>query len=738
MIRRASLCAAVAAVLALPRAAYAQDTTDLQALLSEHVFTTASTTAQYASVAPALSTTVTFEELQLYGLRTVAVAINFLGLGVVTSDPLTQPDVGSRGVLFAGDDGKHFLLLINGHAVNESLFGTARFDQAAGFPIDLVDHIEIVVGPGSVLYGSNAMMGVINVITKSATDYAGGHASVEVGLGPTVMASAGTGIKFKMLGAPSEVTAGVEYDQRTIQPTFSTETFPATLNGISFRVPFGGSEPPGVWGGTLSNGDTARTGSGLVRFRSGDFEVNVFASTDTRGIPYATQTQPAEFDDADSYILEQAIRADVRHQANISSLVQLTSRVYGDGYQRKSRVDAPGFLLLRSQPIVSLYNVGVARWAGIEERLNLNWLGDQSLVTMLGIDARERWASAKGDLLDAKTGAYIDATVGHFDVDSPLVAPYVQQTYSPTRWLDLNAGARLDDDSRYSPVLSPRAAVAVKPWDKGTLNLAYSQAFRAPTWGETSISNYQIAPSDNLVPEHVRSAEGSFEQRFETQRVLFGVFRTWWDNLIEPTELPPSERTRLENAFRIPSVVGTLQQYRNVASIDNYGWNAAWEGTLVDGRLRYGANLTGAYTRQTTGGVTSPLALAPEIFGNARVAYVAGGLLPAPAFAVSLLGPRPADRLSTTGALLPETSTTADMLLTLTGAVPGVSGLRYRASGEYITASHGPYTAGPDLTYEVLNGSVLPTPVFAPIQQVRLFLGLRYDFATGNAGGGRP
>ena len=77
------------------------------------------------------------------------------------------------------------------------------------------------------------------------------------------------------------------------------------------------------------------------------------------------------------------------------------------------------------------------------------------------------------------------------------------------------------------------------------------------------------------------------------------------------------------------------------------------------------------------------------------------------------------------------------MLLTLTGAVP-VSGLRYRASGEYITASHGPYTAGPDLTFEVQNGSVLPTPVFAPIQQVRLFLGLRYDFATGNAGGGRP
>src|SRR4029077_1237339 len=148
------------------------------------------------SAAPALSTTITAEDLKLFGIRTVAEAIDFLSLGVVASDPLRTPDVGARGVLFANDDGKHFLLLVNGHAMNDPLYGAARFDEGMGVPIDLVDHIEVIVGPGSVLYGSNAMMGVINVITRGGSDYRGRHATAEYEPGRSVRASAGTGFTF--------------------------------------------------------------------------------------------------------------------------------------------------------------------------------------------------------------------------------------------------------------------------------------------------------------------------------------------------------------------------------------------------------------------------------------------------------------------------------------------------------------------------------------------------------------
>jgi outer membrane receptor for ferrienterochelin and colicins len=731
VLRRSPFAVAALALLAAGPAR-ADDTSDLQAILSEHVITTASTTAQRASAAPAISTTITAEDLQLYGIRTIAEAIEFFSLGVTTANNLRSTDVGSRGVLFENDDGKHVLLLVNGHAVNDPLYGAARFDQGAGVPIDLVDHIEVIVGPGSVLYGSNAMMAVVNVITKSASDYKGVHVVGEFEPGASGHGSVGTGFTFKLAGAPSEITAAFDYYQR-FGPNldFEVQQIPSIVipGSSAMNHLFGPHEPvTNEWGGTESHAYFAQAPSGMLRFRSGDFDVNVTASSYKQGIPYATSAEGDAFDDGDSYQLERSLRADVRHQATLSQLVQLSSRIYADSYDRQRRAVVPGYLALRPQSFVQYYDAGVARWAGIEERVSFNWLHDQSLVTLVGLDARLETASAKEDILDAGSGAYLAPTVGHIDTHATLVAPYVQQTYDPTNWLGFNAGARVDADSRYDAVVSPRAAASIKPWENATVKADYSQAFRAPTWAETSLANYEIAPSSNVVPETVRSIEASIEQRFGTHRILFGVFRTWWDDLIEATPLSVDARTQLQTQGLLPKVVGNLEQFTNLASVDNYGWNGSLEGTL--GHVHYGVSATGAFTRQFASGVGSPLVVAPQIFGNARLAYVFENGLPSPALVLGFMGPRPADRLTQEGQLLPEAPPLADLRFTLSGKVPAITGLSYRASAEYVTASHGPYTAGPDLTF-LQYETALPAAGFAPIDQFRAFVGLRYDFAGG-------
>src|SRR5437870_459893 len=69
--------------------------------------------------------------------------------------------------------------------------GTAYYEQGLALPLELVDHIELVLGPGSVLYGGNAMLGVINIVTKSSRAYRGltlvaeGGVSPQQGLGGT-------------------------------------------------------------------------------------------------------------------------------------------------------------------------------------------------------------------------------------------------------------------------------------------------------------------------------------------------------------------------------------------------------------------------------------------------------------------------------------------------------------------------------------------------------------------------
>src|SRR6478735_8523816 len=188
--------------------AFAQDVSGLEGLLSEQIVSTASKHAEGASSAPALSTNISAEDLRMYGIRTVAEAVDFLGIAVGSSDNLSGGEVGARGVLLTGDKGSHFLLLVDGQTMNDPLRGGTTFGPGAGIPIELVDHIEIVVGPGSVLYGSNAMFGIVNVVTKRAKDYSGARVIVESTLPISVRVGAGAGAEFKLFGAPMVSGAG--------------------------------------------------------------------------------------------------------------------------------------------------------------------------------------------------------------------------------------------------------------------------------------------------------------------------------------------------------------------------------------------------------------------------------------------------------------------------------------------------------------------------------------------------
>ena len=63
--------------------------------------------------------------------------------------------------------------MIDGLRVNDNVYDSVMMGETFPLDIDLVDRIEIVRGPGSSVYGGNAMFGVINVITRSGRDLDG-------------------------------------------------------------------------------------------------------------------------------------------------------------------------------------------------------------------------------------------------------------------------------------------------------------------------------------------------------------------------------------------------------------------------------------------------------------------------------------------------------------------------------------------------------------------------------------
>src|SRR5262249_39807269 len=105
---------------------HSQDVQDLQGLLDTNVVTAASQTVETAEVAPAISSTITSEQLRRYGLHTIEEAVNFLALSVSSSGRnfhARPAELGARGVAIPGDQGNHVLLLVNGHHVNEPGLG---------------------------------------------------------------------------------------------------------------------------------------------------------------------------------------------------------------------------------------------------------------------------------------------------------------------------------------------------------------------------------------------------------------------------------------------------------------------------------------------------------------------------------------------------------------------------------------------------------------------------------------
>jgi outer membrane cobalamin receptor len=684
--------------------ARADDGGDLAALLSEKVVTTASKTAETSSAAPATASLMTAEDMHRYGIRTVDEAIAFLSLGGFSSDNLYNPEIGARGVLIPGDQGAHMLVLVDGHAVNEPLHGAANLGRGLGIPIELVDHIELILGPGSVLYGSNAMLGVINIVTKRSRSYSGVHAVAESEIGKSYRAGASFGASTKLLNAPFQIVSGFELYQQD-GPTFQFGPQGVVDDLFSMQpMRFSRTGPAtGIWGGTADKSHYATVPAGYLRLEWGKFTLNVHASTFKRAAPYSSQyiNVISDFNDPENHQIDRVLRGDLTYRTQLTSHAGFTARVYGDSTDRRTYVDYSRRLACRF-PVTTCREAdeGLSRWLGSELQGSLDWWNNGRAVTLLGVDGRYRYAQGRSDLLDYDTGRPLRSSTALIDANHPMFAAYLQQTVQPFTWLAFNGGARLDYDPRFDPVVSPRVATAVSVWEGGTLKATYAEAFRAPTFYESDayIPNALLRRA-SLAPERVRSVEGSLEQKFGGNRLVFGVFRSWWKDLAEKYVFSQMEKDALvaRGDLAIGYVLGPVNEYRNISSIDNFGFNAGWEGATGARRFHYGTNVTGAIARREAPGTGAgqPLVVAPQFFGNARIAYDFEHGWPTLGLAAHFSGRRIADRAFDGGfSPFPVAPPQLELRATVSGPVPFLKGLSYRVGANYAVADRGPYAVG--------------------------------------------
>lgn len=475
-----------------------QATTDLTALSLEalmeieipHVYS-ASKFEQKATEAPSSVTVISSEEIKLYGYRTLADVLQSVQ-GLHVSYDRNYAFLGSRGISL-GDFNSRILLLVDGHRVNNNLTDGAFIGTEFILDIDLIDRVEIIRGPGSVLYGNNAFFGVINVITRQGKQVNGAEVSGEYGEYDTYKGRVTYGKLFT--NGVQLLLSGTYYDSAGREHLFYREyDTPAQNYGVAQDLD---DDTYGSFFGSLSYLDFSLEGGFTSREK------------DNPTAQYFTT-----FDDSRLRTIDERSYANLKYTHSFPDVVDVTAQVYYDRYDYKI-----GYPFVVGTDDFSSTERDSGEWWGAEVQLNKR-LWERHILT-LGTEYRDDFSQEQRN-----TG---QPTVQD---ERQSYGAYVQGDFAVLTNLHVNAGVRYDQvhsdqSGDFDPSFNPRVALIYHPFETSTIKAIYGTAFRAPNF-------YEITTSDHaLNPEEITSYELVYEQEIGRHlRSSLSGFYNQMDDLI--------------------------------------------------------------------------------------------------------------------------------------------------------------------------------------------------------------
>jgi outer membrane receptor for ferrienterochelin and colicins len=461
----------------------------------------ASKYVQKTTEAPSSVTVITADEIKKYGHRTLAEVLQSVQ-GLHVSYDRNYAFLGSRGINL-GDFNSRILLLVDGHRVNNNLTDGAFIDTAFILDIDLVDRVEIIRGPGSVLYGNNAFFGVINVITRQGKQLDGAEVSGEYASFDTYKGRATFGKLFT--NGVQLVLSGTFYDSAGPQRLFYKEfDTPTQNNGVAHGLD---DDSFGSFFGSLNYRDFSLQGGFTSREKGNP--TGQFSATNS-GFFIST------FNDPRLRTTDERSYSALKYAHSFAEVVDVTAQVYYDRYDFE--VGDPQILLAgtNASAIPFSQENDVGEWWGAELQLNKR-LWDRHILTF-GAEYRDDFRQER-----RVTG-------------QPLVfqerqshGVYAQGDFAVATNLHFNGGVRYDRYGDFDPAFNPRLALIYNPVEKSTLKAIYGTAFRVPNFLELAIS----PPGQLLQPENITSYELVYEQEIGRHvRSSLSGFYNQMDDLI--------------------------------------------------------------------------------------------------------------------------------------------------------------------------------------------------------------
>ncbi|MFZ5894584.1 MAG: TonB-dependent receptor domain-containing protein [Myxococcota bacterium] len=466
----------------------------------------ASRAAEAVEDAPASVTIISREELRAMGYPTVAEAIRGVrGMYLSYDDTYYSPGV--RGFARPGDYGNRILVLVDGHPTNDNWIWTSYIGYDARVDLDDVERIEVIRGAGSVVYGTGAFFGVINLVTRSKDQPTHGEVAVSTAQGAgRARATAvwrpqkDAGLWLSVAGAQA---AGLDryYPEYVSVPT---DTGPSIVD-------YRGNPATGV----VRDADKFRAGTvgGHAWYKALSARWMLHAhKKHSPSSQYETLFGDPSTTNSDTRgFIELEFEPSWEH-------VESLTRVHFDYYHYANNLPyLPNNLDPASYGVENDEYTGV--WGGVEERITIKPTAGLKLTA--GADFTQHFTTRQHNIDDRGRPGYVGDDAGPIvDNNNPFknIAGYALLDAAVSPRIHVAAGARIDyfDKLKFDAAasLSPRVAIIVKPYDRGNLKLMAGKAFRVPSVYERFyVSTTQILPS-SIKPEQVLSAEAEFTHRF--------------------------------------------------------------------------------------------------------------------------------------------------------------------------------------------------------------------------------
>lgn len=451
-----------------------------------------------------------------------------------------------------GTGSREVLILLDGQRLNSEWTG-GNNTQEGPISLDNIDRVEFIRGPGSSLYGSNALMGVINLISRSERE-------LSLGLGEHRQRTASAQWKFAGALGSLELFARGQSSQ-----------------GESLLI-----TDPYAPGAPVASRDPAQTRDFYLRAKVGEFSLALRQARSESERFYVT----GYVDEAENLRRGSSNFWNLTWQHVFGPNLSLRGLVYEArrDLMLKSTVLRQPLLLIQA-PVDELErgtqwllqnNGGVARWL-----LGFEWRRPDIVNVHYSLGPP---GSLNPPL--ASAGAAGPRTV---------VGWFGQLQYALTEQLELTAGLRADHYSDSGGRLSPRLGLVWQASAQDSAKLLYSEAFRAPSRLEISSTSSTFLGNPDLLPEVAKTTELIWLRSIGAGQISATLFQAAIANAITEVVTPSLQRTWVNGKAKRSGLEldATLQ-------ID-----ASWQARLALTQMFQDQATLGAQSRSFFGGSLS-------------------------------------------------------------------------------------------------------------------------------------